>query len=172
MSFLVTRRSDVRDEVFGADRAFRKARVSRGCPIALLCVGIYTTGSRTGVARSVGKSNLASRQPSRQPSSQTSRHTAGVKRLELMACQPAGPVCCDSFRPWTRACVLLSGTMHPSHCCISRGSLMYVLTLSFSGSYVELDTEAHRRGIKLLAGVHSAHVGTRCVIKTARRRFW
>jgi hypothetical protein len=98
MSSLVMRRSDVRDEVFGADRAFREGRVRRGCPIALLCVGIYTTGSRTGVARSVGESDLASRQPNRQPSLQTSRHTAGVKRLELMACQLAGLICCDSVR--------------------------------------------------------------------------
>jgi hypothetical protein len=98
MSSLVTRRSGVRNEVFGPDRAFRKGRVSRGCPIALRCVGVYTTGSGTGVARSVGESDLASRQPSRQPSSQKSRHTAGVKRLELMACQPARPICCDSVR--------------------------------------------------------------------------
>lgn len=55
---------------------------------------------------------------------------------------------------------------------MSHGSLIYVLTLSFSGSYVELDTEAHRRVINLLAGVHSAHVGTRCGNQTARRRFW
>jgi hypothetical protein len=59
------------------------------------------------VTRSTVTNDLASRQPSRPPSSQTSRHVAGVKRLELMACQPAGPLCRESFRSWTRVCVIL-----------------------------------------------------------------
>jgi hypothetical protein len=40
----------------------------------------------------------------------TVRHAAGVKRLELMACQPAGPICLDSVRSRTRTWVFLSGT--------------------------------------------------------------
>lgn len=52
------------------------------------------------MARMNGESDLASEQPSRQPSSQTSRHTAGVKRLELMACQPGRPTCRESFCPY------------------------------------------------------------------------
>jgi hypothetical protein len=59
------------------------------------------------MARMNGESDLASRKPSRQPSSQTGRHTAGVKRLELMACQPAGPIFHKSFRLGTRTSVLL-----------------------------------------------------------------
>jgi hypothetical protein len=59
------------------------------------------------VTRSTVTNDLATRRPSRQPSSQTSCHVAGVKRLELMACQPAVPICRESFRSWTRACVLL-----------------------------------------------------------------
>jgi hypothetical protein len=67
------------------------------------------------MARSVGESNLASRQRSRQPSlSGGVRHMARVKRLELMACQPAGPICCGSVRPWTRTWVHLSETWRSS----------------------------------------------------------
>jgi hypothetical protein len=96
---------DVRDKLLGAKGALRRDRVRRGRSIVLQCWEPYTTGGRTDVARSVGESNLASRQPSRQPSSQSSRHTAGVKRLELMACQPAGPICCDSVCPRTHTYV-------------------------------------------------------------------
>jgi hypothetical protein len=48
----------------------------------------------------------ACRQPSRQPSQQASSSSPEAKRLELMACQPAGSVCCDSYRPWTRVLIL------------------------------------------------------------------
>ena len=58
---------------------------------------------------------------------------------------------------------LLTGARHLSHCCMSHGSVAYVLALSFSGSRVELDAEAHRRTTNLLAGAHLAHAGTRCI---------
>jgi len=49
------------------------------------------------VAGSAEESDLTSKQRSSQLSSQTGRYTTGVKRLELIACQPARLTCRKSF---------------------------------------------------------------------------
>jgi len=61
--------------------------------------------------------------------------------------------------------------MHPSHCCVSQGSVVYVLTLSPSSSCVRFDGKVRRGGTILLAGVHFAYVGTRCINQAVGRRF-
>jgi hypothetical protein len=86
---------DISDKVFGPNEPFPRAEYVEVVPS--YCSAIRQDGT-ADVARSVGESDLASGQPNRQPSLQTSRHRAGVKRLELMACQLAGPICCDSVR--------------------------------------------------------------------------
>jgi hypothetical protein len=97
-------------------------------------------------------------------------HTAGVKRPELMACQSAGPACCHSSRPWTRASVFRPGTNRSSRCCISHEAVVYVSALSLSDSYVGFDVEARSGAAILLAGPQCAHAGVRCINRTAERR--
>jgi hypothetical protein len=61
--------------------------------------------------------------------------------------------------------------MHPLHCRVSHGSVVYVLTLSPSSSCVKFDGEVRRGGTILLTGMHFAHVGTHCINQAAGRRF-
>lgn len=90
--------------------------------------------------------------------SKRTRHTAKVKRLCFMACQPAIPICSDSFRPWTRVYVFLPGGRISSRCCTSRAACVYTPPLYLVNRCGNSRSRARRR-TGLLAGVQCAQGG-------------
>jgi hypothetical protein len=94
----------------------------------------------------------ACRQSSRQPSQQASSSSAEAKRLELMACQPAGSGMLRLMSTMHPRIDPLRGIVSSSHCCTSCASCANLSALFSLDCCVEFGGLIGGDGMVLLAG--------------------